>query len=715
MRLSNALVLALSGLADGFQKSPSLALRSPPQASASSVKTATLAEETELVTLNGDATYEDINALAFRALQKQCKTLGLSAKGTTAALRGRLLEHFGLMRDATKVEVPSSTAAEIEELCAVEGVTFCDESDPDFDFKSVLSEVMQKSSVGHWKSATRKLKTLSKKYSTPDRPVPREAYLAVLEACVANRLNGARASEPARRILEDMSTFGFDIPEDLANSCVASSLGDGPGATHDNCGGIDAALAMVAAIEAAPGGESTLSEASYGKLVSALANDGAADEALLILRSMVAEKGFTPPLGTFADVAKAAAKSRVRAQEVLQTLTIAKAAGYVLDNIASVEAGRELLASGVVAAEQMDNLALGLRLLTAAAEAEGCAPDNGDALVASSSSAAQRACTLIHKRAIFAACNDGNWKLAVKILELMPQRGLTPATSVWRNVVSACCKKEKSRKATALLLDWATLADQGKAEKPPVSVFNTVVNTCEVCGEEELTVRVLDKMRDTLDTEGNIITFNIALKRLAKAGNVLGCEGILIGMLSEGLEPNVVSYTTTIGACAKEGSKNPAIAGMWLKRMRARGVQPNYHTYNTALAACLDGKLQSTFIASQIADEMYADAEREVSCGLKGSANFKSTLPDLYSKVVARNLMKQLRENWRSGDIDMDVAKTSTRVSFLKLVDFDKKNALDTSIECELDEDEAIEVADQDYEFSLLKELHSDDHRTAMV
>jgi hypothetical protein len=66
-----------------------------------------------------------------------------------------------------------------------------------------------------------------------------------------------------------------------------------------------------------------------------------------------------------------------------------------------------------------------------------------------------------------------------------------------------------------------------------------VVNTCEVCGEEELTIKVLGIMRDTLEVEGNIITFNIAPKRLAKAGNIAGCKGILIGMLNEGLEPNV--------------------------------------------------------------------------------------------------------------------------------------------------------------------------------
>lgn len=741
MRLTNAWILAVATTATtsvhGFQTSSSQRvatttslqvtkdadLESLYKVSSSSATTTTNGAT------NGAMTYTDINSLAFRALQKQCKELGLSAVGTTAALRGRLLEHYSLAREVTTVvEVPKATASEIEELCAAEGIEFCDESDPDYDFKSVLSDVMQKSSVGHWKTASRKLKKLQKNYSTPDRPVPREAFLAVLEACAANRLNGARASEPARKIIEDMATFGYEIPEELANVCVVSSLGEGPNGTHDQCGGIDTALAVVAAIESTqPEGssESILTDATYSRLVSALAKDGAVEEAELILRSMVVEKLFTPELGTFADVAKAAAQSKDRAEDVLQVLTYAKAAGYELDNIAAVETGRELLASGVVAAEKMDNLALGLRLLTAASKAEGCAPDTGDDLVASSSSAAQRASTLIHKRAIGKACDDNNWKLAVKLLELMPKRSLTPATSVWRRVVATCCKNEKSRKATAILLDWITLAGEGKADDPPVQVFNTVVNTCEVCGEEELTVKVLDFMRDTLETEGNIITFNIALKRLAKVGNSMGCEAILIAMLKEGLEPNVVSYTTAIGACAKKGDKNAAMASTWLQRMRARNVKPNFHTYNTALAACLDGKLESTFIGSKIAEEMYEDAEFELACGLKGVADFNSALPDAYSKVLARNLMKQLRENWRSGDIDMALAKSTTRVPLLKVVDFIDKldEARMSEIQCPVDDCEIDdpreecqeEIAEKNYEFQLLKDLHKDDHRTALV
>ncbi|KAL7539658.1 hypothetical protein ACHAXR_009486, partial [Thalassiosira sp. AJA248-18] len=721
MRLTNAWVLVLAAASSGSISVNGFQMPTSSSRISSSMQVAATIEVAEETTSSSPSmTFQEVNKLAFRGLQKECKTLGLSAVGTTAALRGRLLEHFGLLREKEAVVVPKATAAEIEELCAIEGVSFCDESDPDFDFKSVLSDVMQKSTMGHWKTAVRKLKTLHKKYSTPDRPVPREAYLAVLEACAANRLNGARASEPARKILEDMSTCEYEIPADLANVCVVSSLGEGPGGTHDQCGGIDAALAMVAAVESSPGGENMLTDASYGKLVHALARDGAVEEAILVLRSMVVEKFFTPPLSTFADVAKAAAMTDNHAEDVLQVLTFAKAAGYELDNIAAVEAGRELLASGVIAAEKMDNLALGLRLLTAAAKAEGCAPDTGDDLVASSSAAAQRACTLIHKRAIGKAAEDSNWKLSVKLLELMPKRGLTPAASVWRSVLSTCCKNQKSRKATAILLDWVTLAKEGKAQKPPVSVFNTVVNTCEVCGEEDLTVKVLEVMRDTIDTEGNIITFNIALKRLAKIGNVVGCEGILIGMLKEGIEPNVVSYTTTIGACAKEGMKNPQLASTWLQRMRSREITPNYHTYNTALAACLDGKLESTFLASKIATEMIEEAEKELACGLKGSANFKSALPDSYTKVLGRQLMKQLRENWRSGDIDMALAKSTTRVPLLKLVDFEKNVDLAqlAHISCDIediDEDEIDARAEQDYEFTLLKEMHKDDHRTAFV
>ncbi|KAL3920858.1 MAG: hypothetical protein SGARI_006839 [Bacillariaceae sp.] len=305
-----------------------------------------------------------------------------------------------------------------------------------------------------------------------------------------------------------------------------------------------------------------------------MAKEGSLDDSLQMLREFVVEESRTPSLKLFADVSNAAIDGVNDPEKVMTSLVYLKAAGYDLDTIAATIDGRSILAAGVIAAEKINNLGLGLRFLTAAAKAEGCAPDRGDDLVASFSPAAQRACTIIHRSAINKAVKDNSWKLTVKLLELMLERGLKPSPSVWRNVVTLCAKNEKSRKATALLLDWVQLYNAGRAEKPTLRVFNTIVNACEVCGEEELTIQVLDSMKETHDTEGNLITFNIALKRLAKQGNTRACEGIIVGMLQGNIEPSVVSYSTAIASCVAD-PKQSELAAEWIKRMKSRNVQPN--------------------------------------------------------------------------------------------------------------------------------------------
>lgn len=219
-------------------------------------------------------------------------------------------------------------------------------------------------------------------------------------------------------------------------------------------------------------------------------------------------------------------------------------------------------------------------------------------------------------------------------------------------------------------LQQVKLYEDGKLDKPPIRVFNTVVNVCEICEEQSLTLLALESMKKTHQTDGTIITFNIALKRLAKQGDVAACEGIIIGMLQQGVEPTVVSYTTAIASCAaNKENKNPTVAYEWIKRMRSRNVMPNVITYNTALAACIDGKLESTMLGSKIASEMMADVDKQLEEGIKGNS-FTTVTPDVYTKTLGRQLMKQLRENWRSDDIDMRVAKSTLRPPLLNLVDF---------------------------------------------
>jgi pentatricopeptide repeat protein len=206
--------------------------------------------------------------------------------------------------------------------------------------------------------------------------------------------------------------------------------------------------------------------------------------------------------------------------------------------------------------------------------------------------------------------------------------------------------------------------------------FNTVVNACEVCGEEELTIKVLDAMKETHDTEGNLITFNIALKRLAKQGNTMACEGIIIGMLQNGIEPSIVTYTTAIAACVAEPKKSD-IAVQWIKRMRSRRVQANVITYNTAFATCLDGTLEGSQRASQLAAEMVADIQEQVDSGILERDEYTNITPDFYTRTLARQLMKQLKANWESGLIDKKVAKTTLRVPLLELVEFMKTDLAD--------------------------------------
>ena len=601
------------------------------------------------------------------------------------------------------------------------GIMFEDTSDPDFEFNDLVNETMEKAEKFHWKGATRKLKRLKKRFgkdSADPRDIPEDVFVAVLEACSEDRLHGARAAESARKIMEEMAGLGYEIPTDLANSCLRNCLGDGVNGSHQGFGGIDTALAMMAAIEHSESPPEINLE-TYSKIITTMAVEGSFEDALKMLRNLVAEISETPSLQLFADVASSFVNRKDDKEDPEQVMTVlayAKAAGYELDNIASTVDGRTLLASGVIAAEKLDNIGLGLRFLTAASNAKGCEPDRGDDLVANSSPAAQRASTIIHRKALAKATQDDSWKLSVKLLELMIERGLTPSPSTWRNVVTCCAKLEKSRKATSLLLDWVELSKAGRAEKPPLRMFNTVVNACEVAGEEELTVKVLDTMKETHDTDGNLITFNIALKRLAKQGNALGCEGIIIGMLQNGIEPSVVSYTTAIAACVADPKKSD-VAIEWMKRMRSRLIKPNVITYNTAFASCLDGTLEGTARASKLAAEMKTEVERQVDSGVLEMDEYTNIIPNFYTRTLAQQAMKQLKANWESGLIDKQVAKTTLRVPLLELVEFLKTDLADmaerqkdfitkASIRTEEYEATTVDESDEDLEYAAAISTH---------
>lgn len=69
-------------------------------------------ERDETATLS-PASFQDVQKLTYRDLQRHCKSVGLEAVGSTAVLRTRLLGHYGLSRGESKVQDATSQEVEV--------------------------------------------------------------------------------------------------------------------------------------------------------------------------------------------------------------------------------------------------------------------------------------------------------------------------------------------------------------------------------------------------------------------------------------------------------------------------------------------------------------------------------------------------------------------------------------------------------------------------
>jgi pentatricopeptide repeat protein len=360
--------------------------------------------------------------------------------------------------------------------------TMKDVLEKNVDLNSIVDKIKEMGSNGQWEDSRALLKMIDEK-----GPVSRDTYVCILEACLRNDLYQGKASSLACEILERMVNAGYSVPSTLGSSCVQFCLGNDKLEPQGvDSGDIDTALKMVTIISRTPGGLKSLSIDSIGAIVSALSKNDELEEAMRLLREMISDGAFTPPLTVFADVASAAAGKTNDSENVLESMMLLKSSGYLIDNIASSKAGRNILASGVIAADQMNNVELGLGLLAAASKAGDCEPDSGDVLVASLSPMTKSACFNIHRKAIDDAIKSESWVLAIKLISLMIKRNLNPTNDIWEGVVEVCARNKKSKESASILLDWVKRAGKGEANFPPVSIFDTVLAACEKCGEKAL-------------------------------------------------------------------------------------------------------------------------------------------------------------------------------------------------------------------------------------
>ena len=81
---------------------------------------------------------------------------------------------------------------------------------------------------------------------------------------------------------------------------------------------------------------------------------------------------------------------------------------------------------------------------------------------------------------------------------------------------------------------------------------------------------------------------NAKIAACAKTGDWEAAVALVDGMWSDGLAPDVASYSSAIAACAKAG--RPAAALALMDDMNAWGIRPNAVTFATAAASCANAE-----------------------------------------------------------------------------------------------------------------------------
>merc|ERR1711935_1103229 len=96
-------------------------------------------------------------------------------------------------------------------------------------------------------------------------------------------------------------------------------------------------------------------------------------------------------------------------------------------------------------------------------------------------------------------------------------------------------------------------------------------------------------------------------------------------------------------------------------------------TYNTAFASCMDGTVEGSKRAAELASLMIADVTNQVDSGIIDPDDYTNVIPNFYTRTLAKSAMEQFEAQVKSGDIDED-DEVRTRKSLMELVDYLKSD-----------------------------------------
>jgi len=272
---------------------------------------------------------------------------------------------------------------------------------------------------------------------------------------------------------------------------------------------------------------------------------------------------------------------------------------------------------------------------------------------------AERHPHIAHKKeSIRLAVKSGHTQKAERLLQEIVDAGSLPDVRVFNFVINGCAKKgdiahaetwfmkmrnmgvAPNKASYNMMIDACVKADKVVAAKrwfdqmvhdgqtPDEVSYATMIHAYAKNGAVEKAEAWLQHMQNA-GVEPNIVTYNSLILACSRNGDVAGAEkwaykaeqiDIAAGvtdcpavvnacgngdespaqkqtekMNSSKAEPNVVTYSSMIDACAKVGDR--AGAERWHKRMVERGLQPSAHTFSSVITAC--AKAGDALAASQ--------------------------------------------------------------------------------------------------------------------
>lgn len=149
---------------------------------------------------------------------------------------------------------------------------------------------------------------------------------------------------------------------------------------------------------------------------------------------------------------------------------------------------------------------------------------------------------------------------------------------------------------------------------PSISAYNAVIACAEKLGKVKSLVPLLQEM-ESLDIDSNAVTYNIAMRALARKNDWGKAWDLVDEMVDKGIQPTVHTFTTMISCC--ESSHNAEQAMIFLDEMDRLNIEADIVAYNAALKVCLEHH----------PEEALEVLSRMDSLGLKGD---KTTIWVLY-------------------------------------------------------------------------------------